>query len=366
MKTGRTLNELAQTLTAMRERGKDYMVPVERMKMGIDPDQGNTPTLILPTNSHSTPFLPSEWAHQQIATYADVPKAYYDRIKTENVKLFTDSVNHGFEMQHNTPQSTRMVRTFDGHVRAFLSSRYRRLDSYDLLEAVLPQLIENQFEVISADLTERRLYVNARTERITGEVSKNDIVQYGITISTSDVGAGALRVEPLLYRLVCLNGLITTNALRKYHLGKDQAVTDGDVFEMFNDDTKEMSDRAFWLQVRDLVTHTMKREVFDSEITKFQRAASLPITNFDVPEVVELASKHLGVTNEGVKQSVMAYLANGADGAGLTQWGLINSFTHAAQQDSVSYDDSMDLTRKAGSLIELTPMQWKTIATKAA
>ena len=33
-----------------------------------------------------------------------------------------------------------MVRTLDGHARAFLSDRYRRLDNYDLCEHVLPIL----------------------------------------------------------------------------------------------------------------------------------------------------------------------------------------------------------------------------------
>ena len=91
-------------------------------------------------------------------------------------------------------------------------------------------------------------------------------------------------------------------------------------------------------------------------------AANEEIRNFDIPRVIELASKHVGVTSEGVKNSMVAYLANGADGAGLTRWGLANAFTHAAQDEEISYDDAYDLERAGAKILDLPKSAWSAIS----
>ena len=82
--------------------------------------------------------------------------------------------------------------------------------------------------------------------------------------------------------------------------------------------------------------------------------------------MVELAASHVGVTNEKSKQSMLAYLANGADGAGLTKWGLANAFTFAAQSEDIDYDTATDLERAGSTIIELAPRDWSRIAEKTA
>jgi len=52
----------------------------------------------------------------------------------------------------------RMIRTLDGRVRAFLSDRYRPLDNDELAEVVFPTLANLDVEILSCEITERRLY----------------------------------------------------------------------------------------------------------------------------------------------------------------------------------------------------------------
>jgi hypothetical protein len=61
-----------------------------------------------------------------------------------------------------------MVRTLDGKMRAFLSDRYRRLDNYDLAEAVLPILVEmgEGIRIVSTELTDSRMYIKVINERL--------------------------------------------------------------------------------------------------------------------------------------------------------------------------------------------------------
>lgn len=359
--------ELAQELTRIKDAAKDYVVPTERLFATVE--EGDKPSLKLGfKNGTDHTFDLNNWSGGQLAQYTDIPKAYFDRIKQENPALLADNINHGLAKAVSVAKSekrdeSRMLRTVDGKVRGLLSSRYRILDAHDALEAVFPVLADKGMQVMSSEVTEQRMFIKAISPKLEGEIKKGDVVQYGLTISTSDVGAGSVRVEPLIYRLVCLNGMISNTAIRKYHVGKNQA--ENDIRELLSDRTKEMSDTAFWMQVRDIVLASMKPENFEREIDRLRVAADMPIKNFDLPRVVELTMKHVGLTGETKKNSILAALASGNEGAGLTQWGLINSFTRAAQDDAFSYEESVEMERAAGSILELPKSAWSTIAATA-
>lgn len=358
MKTGKTLTQLAQELERVKATAKDFLVPTSKLEMN---EQGKMSF----TNGAKHEFGLNSWSSGQVASYTEIPKAYFDRLQVENKSLLATNVNHALRREAGRAASedkseTRMLRTLDGHVRGFVSSKYRRLDSYDLLNETLPILLENGFSVESSELTERRLYVKAVTPKLQTEIKKGDAVQFGLVISNSDVGSGSLRIEPLIYRLVCLNGLITSTAIRKYHVGRDQGADE--ISEMLTDKTRMLNDAAFYSTVRDLLMNSLKPEVFEREVNKIREASERKITNFDLEKVVELTMAATKVTGESVKKNILAALASGNEGAGLTQWGLANSFTRAAQDAELSYDDATDMERAGGQIIELSQGQWKRIA----
>ena len=378
MKTGKSIVELAQQLQDIRDNSKDFIVPTEKLSVKvIPPMQGDVNNEATPfarpviefTNGKRNQFELNPWSNKQLAQYAEIPQGYYDRIQRENPFLFADNVNHGLkkaatDASQAHKSEARMIRTYGNTVRALVSNKYRRLDCVDLLETVFPLMIENGLEVMSSEITDRRMYIQAVSQRITSEVKVGDKVQYGLVISSSDVGAGSVRVEPLVYRLVCTNGMISNAAIRKFHIGRSQG--DDDVYEMLTEDTQNLTDRAFWAQVKDIVTASMRGDIFEKQVDRLRIAANEKIQNFDIPQVIELASKHVGVTNEGLKHSMVSYLANGADGAGLTKWGLANAFTYAAGLDEINYDDAIDLQRAGSKIIDLPARAWHTISTSPA
>ena len=378
MKAGKNLVELATELTRIRDNAKDFVVPTEMLIAETVDENGVNTKGLVPRNSdkikmtfengtkHSFGLNP--WSASQLASYSDIPKSYFDRVSLENPALMVDNINHGLrrqtaEARRQGKSESRMVRTLDGNVRGLLSSRFRPLDGHDLMEAVLPTMLDKQMEIISSEVTDRRLFIKALAPRVMAEIKKGDLVQYGLMISNSDVGAGSVRVEPLIYRLVCQNGLIANTAIRKYHVGKNQA--EDDIRELFSDKTKELSDKAFWMQVRDVVIGSMKIENFEAQVDRLRVAANEEIKNFDLPRVVELSMKATGITGENKKNSILAALASGNQGAGLTKWGLINSFTAAAQSDEFSYEESIEMERAGGQILELPKTQWSTIAAVA-
>jgi Domain of unknown function (DUF932) len=380
MKTGKSLVELAKELERIKSAARDFVVPVEKLQAeaigdritDLDgaPIQGRYDRKVKLSFSNGTKhsFGLNPWSASQLAGYTDIPKAYFDRIHEENPGLLADNINHGLEKitaqarKEGAPAS-RMVRTLDGNVRGLLSSRYRILDAHDMLESVFPVIADKGMQVVSSEVTERRLFIKALSPKLTAEVKKGDVVQHGLVISTSDVGAGSVRVEPFIFRLVCLNGMISNTAIRRFHVGKNQA--EEDIRELLSDRTRELSDSAFWSQVRDVVLGSLKPENFEREVDRLRLAADLPIKNLDLPRVVELTMKATGLTGEGKKNGILAALASGNEGAGLTQWGLINSITRAAQADDVSYEASIEMERAAGAVLELPRRSWEVIAASA-
>lgn len=374
MLQGKSLVQMAQALQDLRDNAKDFVVPVERMEAQVvevdpTPEAPTGQALALSfENGHTHHVRPNNWSRRQLAEYTDIPSKYVDRLALENPRLLVDNVNHGIQRipkrQKNGKPESRMIRTYRDNMRAFLSSRFRRFDGYDLLETVLPIFMEQRFQVVSSEITERRIYVKAVTDKLQAEIKKGDVVRYGLMVSSSDVGAGRLMVEPFTERLVCLNGAISANVIKRTHVGRDQA--EDDVYELLTDNTKELTDAAFWAQVRDVVKASMGKEMFERDVDAFRRAAGMAIKNYDIPEVVELSMKALGISGEYTKNSVVGYLANGADGAGLNMWGLINGFTFAAQDEYMKggnrYDESIELERTATKLLGLNAKEWERIA----
>jgi len=108
-------------------------------------------------------------------------------------------------------------------------------------------------EIVSSEVTETHMYIKVINKRLKAEVTVGDVVQAGIVISNSEVGLGSLKVEPLIFRLVCKNGLIVKDyAQKRYHVGK-QIDNDDSAYEIFSDETLAQDDRAFFMKVQDTV-----------------------------------------------------------------------------------------------------------------
>jgi Domain of unknown function (DUF932) len=371
MKTGKSLVEMAQTLQHMKDHARDFTVPAAKLvakTVFTDHEEGHTSkdVVIAFQNGKDHAFTPSQYANSQVAGYTGVPRQYYDKLAAENPDLLAENINHGFEViakreRRDKKPESRLIRTVDGKMRALLSSSYRRLDSFDLANQLLPVLADQGMEVVASELTDTRFYLKALTPKLKADIKVGDTVQYGIMISNSDVGAGSVRIEPMTMRLICLNGMISNTAMRTRHLTNNQA--ENDIRELLSERTMNMTDAAFWATVKDVTLASLRPEIFEQEVNRYRDAAKQEIKNYDVPEVIELSMKATGTTGEGTKQNMIAYLANGADGAGLTRWGLANAFTHAAQKVE-NFDQSIELERAGAQIITMSENAWKHVANK--
>lgn len=362
MKTGKTLVQLAQEIERQRDSRVDYVAGTAVTVM--EPNEAQSDVAL--SLNGAEPLAVNDLAHRQIGTFTEVPAAYYDRMRAKAPALLSANVNHW--LQNNEP-ANRMVRTLDGRVRAYLSDKYRPLENADLAEAVLPLFIGTDLSVVSCEITERRLYIKVVDRRVVREIEGRrvvdgrsvdfDHVSPSLTISNSEVGAGALSVESGMFTHACRNmALFREKSLRKYHVGGRHDIG-GDVVAMLSDRTRKLTDAATWSQVQDVVRSALDADVFTQRVQDIQEMTARKITG-DVVKVVDLAAKTLDI-RDAEKPSILRHLIEGAD---LSQYGLLNAVTRAAE-DLDDYDRATDFERIGGKVIELGANDWRRIAEAA-
>jgi Domain of unknown function (DUF932) len=351
MKTGRTLSALAAELERQQASKKDYVADTRRLKMEAGTIQGRNNVVLQGVNGGMT-LKPI--AHAQLANTLGIPKPYYDRMLADKPDLLAANVN----VWLTTGQAKKLIRTLDGEVRAILSDSYRPLDNLDLAEAVLPKLLDLGATVESGEVTENRFYLKVVTDRVQGEVKKGDVIKAGLVVSNSEVGQGSLRVEALDYRLVCLNGMIREQAIRKAHLGRGARGQDAieDAREFFRTETRIADDRAFFLKVQDAVASMFDQARFDKRLDQYREASEMLITR-EAEEVMEITAKRFALP-DAERSSILKHLIRGDD---MSKWGLANAVTRAAQ-DVESYDRSTELEALGGDIVALPLSQWRELA----
>lgn len=351
MKAGKTLQELAAELERQQLAKKDLIVSTGVLSMDSR-DDGRIALNVM-GGQMIQHYDVGEIAHRQIGQFLKIPATYYDRMRREYPQLLTLNANGWFAKM---PQAKRMLRTLDGTARALLSDRYRRIDNFEVASAVLPIISRMEGAgVESCELTDSRMYLKVVNPRVTAEIKKGDIVQAGVLISNSEVGMGSVTVSPLIYRLVCSNGMIAEDGkLRKYHVGR--ANESREDFSIYRNETIEADDKAFLMKLEDSVKAAVDQARFAAIVDKLRESTEATFQPQQVQQVVELASKEYGFT-DSESSGILGHLAAGGD---LSLYGLANAVTRQAQ-DVASYDRSTELEATGYRIITMAPSLWRNL-----
>ena len=220
MKTAKSIIELATEIQRQSESKKDFIVPTQVAQVEINGNQQ--------ISFNGNVYDLTDHALAQIADRIKIPKRYVDYLRAEFPSLLEHNINDLFV---KFPEQ-RMIRTLDGQARAFLSDRYRPLDNMELADAIFPALKAADAEIVSCDITTKKLYVKAILPHISalipgGSHFGDDNLNPGVTISNSEIGCGGLTVLPALHDPECTNICNFVFAkYSKYHLGGKGAADD--------------------------------------------------------------------------------------------------------------------------------------------
>ena len=357
MKTGLSLEELAGEITRQSKLKEDYLVDTRNLRAETFGDEVYLNLYSDAAEPVLEPLEINQLAHRQLGAHLKIPAAYYDRLLTTYPELLTQNVNAWFQRE----PSKRMLRTLGGTARAFLSNRYRRIDNMEIAEIVLPIIAQmDGAHVESCQITDSRMYLKVVNTRLEAEVVPGDVVQAGVIISNSEVGQGSVCIQPLVYRLVCSNGMIVNDAqTRRNHVGR---VNSADAsFLLYSDETLAAEDHAFVLKIQDTVKAAVDEARFSQVIGLMRSAKNAVMNTQDVPGIVRLTSKEFHIT-EDESTGILQHLIEGKD---LTLYGLSNAITRHSQ-DVDSYDRATELESIGYNILTMPAGQWNRINQMAA
>ena len=351
MKSMYSLSELASVLEHQAQTKADFLVPVPQVHMNDDATVD-----IGADNLHATPA--TDTGHRQLASYVDIPNAYYDRLRTADPVLLAQNVNRWLS-DPSKKDDRRLVRTLDGKFRAMLSDRYQRIDNDVVAEVALNVLHKQKgLRVVSSAVTENRLYIKAVTSSLVMPVpgSKRgvgDLVEAGVLIQNSETGQGSVSIKPFANFLICTNGMVRDSVLRAAHIGRK---IDTSIEGLLSDSTKRMEDEVVLRKVRDVIEHAFDRVAFEKFITNLGVTTKQRMEG-DVNAGIEALGPTLGL-QLGERQSVLRHLIEGGD---LSRYGLANAITRTAE-DIDSYDRATEVETIGYRLIQLPEREWASIS----
>lgn len=338
MRDTHTLTGLFAEIDRIEKAKEDYVVPATTLRMIGD---------------HSIRFG-KEWyeltphAHGQLATYTGIPKRYYDRMgEVEGLRGY--NVNAWLEQE----QGRRMVRTLDGRARAIVSDRFRPIDNWLVVRAFLPVLEDFPGAQFKARvLSGTKMYLQIVFPGLTGEVKPGDTVQYGVTLSNSEVGAGAVDVKAMIWRLVCRNGMVGTSVVNRRHVGTRLSVEDGE-FSEFADDTIAAEIKSFQLRLRDSLRAALTEKAFERELRIMQGAAAEEVVK--PTETVERVTKRYEWLTDEDSERIFAGMVREKD---FSRWGLANAITAITHEVS-DRDRQYEYERAGYDLIHAPESEWR-------
>lgn len=373
MKKGKSLAEFATEVEKRENSKADFLAPVPLIDVRSN---GHTELVLreVKDDGGDEAFTVNSNAHQQLASYLDIPKPFYDSLRGQTQTLrdpydperpLFDAVVQGL-LRSRPQDETRLIRTLYGEARGVLSDRYRPIDHYEIMARLLPVLhdLPVGWEQSSLEITDSRMYmqiVDASTPKVIPGTHKfvDDVFHRGAIIMNSEVGLGSFSVQPILYRVRCLNGLVVTEySKRKYHTGGTGSTGDpGEVWQFMSNDTLKLRNEATIAEMRDLVKAAMLNDdFFDKLAATIQDAASVVIKPNLAESTIKNVTTRFRLTNDE-RDGVMGHFIDGGD---LSLWGVINAITRQAQ-DVESYDRSVELEALGGNLLALPKAEVKAL-----
>ena len=320
-------------------------------------------------------------AFGQVLSKADIDTRTGRRLQ----KNYPDVLDLALNRIYSNESKSVMLRTFDspvasnepGELRAFLSDKYKRFDNVDMLEAVVPPLMESdaRWRIVNSTVTEKAMTLRLKSEAITGEgANVGDLMALGLSLANSETGHSSAVLAMLAWTLACLNGMQTSKKQRNAHLTSSQA--DSDVWSVLSNEAKEADNAALSMKLRDVAANYSSREAFEEVLQSFRAAANDTLSDGTTPQLaVEQVGRVLQLTKKetaSVLDGLFSTMGqSGYAGQAVSRATLVNAVTSVGNDsrlraNEIKADDVSEWEKRGGRLLDLPASQWTSIATARA
>jgi len=350
-------------------RKADFLTPTSDLQKITDAETNEAILVVEAKGGEPTRHLKmNSVAFQQLAAHCDIEARTARRLQTHYPFEFDNLINAHF----NQEPKRKMLRTFldtdetNGTARALLSDRFKTYDNNDMLQTVLPSIMENdsQLQVVQANISDSKLYMRFKSLVHTGAgANVADVMCNGVGFSNSETGQGSVTAYQLFWTLACLNGMQTENKTRSSHI---TSARDSDDWGLLSGEAQAADNRALNLKLRDLVEAYSSREMFDQVLDQMKAAAADTIEGeYSVADTVNNLGTVMRLTKRETS-NVLDGLMSTIGQAGyenhrpLSRATLINAVTAVANTSDIDHAD--DWQRRGGQLLNMNARDWNRIA----
>ena len=374
-----TAEGLVARLKDERERQADFIADTRTLRMVPISDEMREELPEIPQSERLQPVKPSvaimsandheedDWyqqlgaiaanshAHQQIGTHLGIPRKYYQKMLAEEPDLLSHNVNTWFDANPRKRMIRTMVTDGDGprmgFARGFMSDAYRRLDSLEIVDTILPIFEDSpqgSWQIDSCGITDLAMHIEASFPNLTADVRVGDAVSLGMKLRTSDVAAGSIAVGMGFKVLICSNIMMVPEYTERII---HRTAAQGELVEILTERTLQMEDKVVLAKIKDLITSMNNPERFRKMVEHFRDADRVNLN--DPVEASVLLGRNLGLS-EGELHGVQGQLMSGENAP--TMWGLTNALTATAR--AMDFERKAELESAAGKLM-YQPKAWR-------
>lgn len=301
------LNQLQQEV----ETKKDFMIHPEDIRMTVEGK-------LRSRNRDLNDFHVTDWALGQLSSKLDagLPIRYLRKCPPQ---LQAVNVNHWIQQFDREKHNPWLIRTQAGNlgngmVRGVLSERYSPFDDHEIIE-IISKFFGNTEANIKINWWHRDdtgFHLRILFEDLTTAIGKlddgsPDIHKVGLHIENSEVGKKSIRITPLVWRLVCSNGMMGW-------------ATDGDIFKQRH---LYLKPHEMYGRVAEAIGNALK--VGDSAIEKLVEAKETPVK--DPLEIIKQLSEKYKYSKEFTEKAQETFMVE----EGNTAFHVIQAFTRACQ-----------------------------------
>ena len=336
-KAGLVLQQLTQ------DAPKDYIIP----STGVSFDSNDNGVVMSAQNGGDQPMIFSMHNHAigQAADKIGLPRKYISRLYEKGEQWAYDLLAHNLREQYAHRDPSRfMLRTVRDEVRGFMSDRYLRLDSGLLLESFLNATKEVGAVPTKGYYYDTKYYLKMSIPKIFMPVDGDPVV-FGMYIRDSMFGDGPAACGIQIDRLICINGMLGEDTIKKVHLGS-RVSEDVEISEK----TYKLDSAALASAITDTVRGVLSEKSIDMRCEAIKDANERGI---DVKEALESLRKGSKITKGEMANITDVFNFGGVEELppGNTMWRLSNAISTFSK--SVEGPRAMELEALAGNLAGL-------------
>ena len=287
-------------------------------------------------------------ALSQLATRADIPQRFISTLLTKPYGGELIALNFNEIFERESPEKY-LFRSVDSQIRGVLSANYKRLDSRPILDAFIgacQNVGALPCEGIFGDLRFALKAIIPKVYVVGGDKSE-EAVAFGIQLSHSDFGKGALSLRFFILRVWCTNTGTLQEEMRQIHLGKRLS----DDIEFAND-TLIADSKAQSLAVRDIVKASLGNDRVEKACALLDAAIK---EEFNPTKAYAAMKEKLGLNKTEVDEVRKLYNDNGDITElpkGNNRYRMANAISWFAKAgEGVNKDRRMELERASGKLL---------------